>query len=276
MENQLQDDGYALGYAEEELRRLIRQSALFAESTGEFLRSAGISEGMRVLDVGCGPGCVSLLAARLVGPSGTVVGVDRSPVALALARSRANAEHLRQVEFIQGDLINLEYKGAFDALIGRFVLMYLPDPSAVLRKLTRYVRMGGIIAFQEMDISASRSVPDMPTWQKCGEWIRETFQRAEVDIQMGPKLHAVFRAAGLPGPRMKLHARIGCMPDQPAHEYIADIIASLLPMMTSLSVATADAVEIDTLAERLKEEMTSSGGIMILPPLVGAWVRAPA
>jgi ubiquinone/menaquinone biosynthesis C-methylase UbiE len=274
MENQLQA-GYALGYTESEMQRLIRQSALYAELTENLLRSAGISEGMRVLDVGCGSGCVSLLAARLVGPSGAVVGIDRSSQALALARLRADAEHFQHVTFIKGDLINPTCQGSFDALIGRFVLMYLPEPAIALRKLLRHVRKGGIVAFQEMDMSAARPVPDMPTWQKCGEWIRETFRRAKVDIQMGPKLHATFLHAGLPQPQMQLQARLGGVPDFAPHEYITDIIASLLPMMTSLSVATADAVEIETLAERLKEEMIGSDGIMILPSLVGAWVKTP-
>lgn len=274
MENQPQA-GYALGYTESEMQRLIRQSALYAELTENLLRSAGISAGMRVLDVGCGSGCISLLAARLVGPSGTVVGMDISPQALALARQRADAEHLQHVTFIEGDLINPTCQGPFDALIGRFVLMYLPEPAIALRKLLRHVRKGGIVAFQEMDMTVARSVPDMPIWHKCGEWIGETFQRAKVDIQMGPKLHTIFLHAGLPQPQMQLQARIGSAPDFPAHEYVADIIASLLPMMTSLGVATADAVEIETLAGRLKEEMVSSDGIMILPSLVGAWVRTP-
>lgn len=264
---------YPLGYFDGELQRLIRQSALYAELTENLLRSAGISEGMRVLDVGCGSGCVSLMAARLVGPSGAVVGMDRSPQALALARQRADAEHLQHVTFIEGDLINPTCQGSFDALIGRFVLMYLPEPAIALQKLVQYVRKGGVIAFQEMDMSAARPVPDMPTWHKCGEWIQETFRRAKVDIQMGPKLHATFLHAGLPQPQMQLQARLGGTPNFPAHEYVTDIIASLLPMMTSLSVATADAVEIETLAERLKEEMIGSNGIMILPSLVGAWVK---
>ena len=274
--NQASQPHYVLGDNEKELQRLMRQSALYAELTENLLRSAGISAGMRVLDVGCGSGCVSLLAARLVGPSGAVVGVDRSPQALAFARQRAEAEQLRHVTFIEGDVTDLDYKEPFDALIGRFVLMYLPEPAAALRTLSRYVRKGGIIAFQEMDISAARCMPDMPTWHKCGEWIQETFLRAKVDIQMGPKLHATFLHAGLPQPQMQLQARIGGAPGFPAHEYVTDIIASLLPMMTSLGVATADEVEIKTLVERLKKEMISRDGVMILPSLVGAWVRTPA
>jgi len=275
MENQLQAD-YALGCSEAELQRLIRQSALYADLTEGLLGSAGIGKGMRVLDVGCGAGCMSLLAARLVGPSGAVVGVDRSPQALAVARSRADAERLRQIEFVHGDLADLEFDDAFDAVIGRFVLMYLPEPSAVLRRLKQHMRGGGIVAFQEMDVAAARSVPAMPLWQQCGEWIKETFRRAGVDLQMGPRLHATFLHAGLPPPQMQLQARIGGAPDFPAHEYIADIVASLLPTMERCGVATAAAVGIETLAARLRQEMSNLDGVMILPPLIGAWSSTPA
>lgn len=275
MENQPLLD-YALGHSAGELQRLIRQSALYADLTESLLRNAGISAGMRVLDVGCGSGCVSLLAGRLVGSSGAVTGVDRSPQALALARRRADAEHLHHVEFAQGDLADLECINTFDALIGRFVLMFLPDPSHILSKLSRHVRRGGIVAFQEMDISAARPVPAMPLLKQCGEWISTTFQHAQVDIQMGPKLHATFLHAGLPPPHMQLQAKLGGAPGFPAHEYITDIAASLLPMMERFGVATAATVQVETLAARLKEEMLHSNGIMILPPLIGAWARVPA
>ena len=272
MENQ-HHASYALGYSNHELQRLMRQSALYADLTEALLRSAGIGEGMRVLDVGCGSGCVSLLAARLVGPSGSVVGVDRSPQTIAFARSRAKAENIDHVEFIQGELANLELEDTFDALIGRFVLMFLPEPVAALRTLSRYVRKGGIIAFQEMDISAARSVPAMPLWQKCREWISDTFQRANVDLQMGPKLHATFLHAGLMPPQMQLQARLGSAPEFPAFQYISDIVASLLPVMTESGVATASEVGIETLAERLKKEMVVHDGVMILPSIVGAWTK---
>lgn len=274
MKNQHHSD-YVLGHSDGELDRLMRQSAMYADITEELLHSAGIKQGMQVLDVGCGAGCVSLLTARLVGPSGTVVGVDISPSALALARSRADAEHLGHVEFIQSDLADLQCRDGFDALVGRFVLMYQPNPSAILQKLKRHVRNGGVIAFQEMDISAARTEPDMPLWHQCGEWIRRTFQSANVDVQMGPKLHAAFLHAGLPQPQMQLQAKVGGAPDCSAHEYITDIITTMLPMMERFGVATAAMVGIETLAVRLRKEMENKDGVMILPSLVGAWVKTP-
>src|SRR5436190_4994654 len=82
---------YALGYSEMEFRRLEHQGAFFADLTEDVMRRAGIARGMRVLDAGCGIGCVSLLVGAMVGASGTVVGVDRSREAVGLARRRAAA-----------------------------------------------------------------------------------------------------------------------------------------------------------------------------------------
>lgn len=253
----------------------MRQSAMYAELTANLLRRAGIREGMRVLDVGCGPGCVSLLAARLVGTSGAVVGVDQSPQAIGLARRRASAEGLSQVAFVEGDITEFDGDDTFDAMIGRFVLMFLPDPAAVLRKLSRHVARGGVVAFQEMDISAAKSLPELPLRQQCVGWITETFRRGHVDTEMGPKLYGTFLRAGLPGPQMNLQARVAGGAEFLIHEYLRDLIATLLPVMTQLGICSAEDVGLETLAERLREETMLRDGVSVMPSLIGAWVRLP-
>lgn len=266
---------YVLGHAEPELQRLIRQSVFYAELTEDWLRRAGLTTGMRVLDVGSGAGDISLLAGRLVGPTGKVVGVDRSPQALALARQRAEFAQMDHVSFLEGDLTQLDLPHSFDALVGRFVLMYLPDPADGLRRMARHVRPGGIVAFQEMDMGAAGPTPLMALHAQCGEWIKTTFQRGNVEIQMGPKLYATFREAGLPGASMTLGARVGGAHDGSAQEYIADVAASLLPMIERAGVATAAEVGIGTLAARLQEEARACDGVMISPSIIGAWTRKP-
>ena len=122
---------YALGHNHEELQRLIGQSRFLGELTEEVLRAAGIGPGMRVLDVGCGAGDVSFLAATLVGAGGSVVGVDRSAEAIALAKRRAADVGLANVSFVTQDLQDLATEARFDAIIGRLVLMYFPEPAAL-------------------------------------------------------------------------------------------------------------------------------------------------
>ena len=267
---------YVLGHSDPELQRLIDQSRYYGEFTEQFLRNAGIQAGMRVLDVGCGAGDVSILAAGLVGTSGTVLGIDKSPQAIALARRRATDAQLSQITFREDDLENLSQEEPFDAVIGRFVLLYFADPAIALRKMAEYVRPGGIVAFQEMDMSACRTVPEAPLNIQGVEWIKRTFQKAGVEIDMGSKLYSTFTKAGLPGPQMNLQSRIGGGPDLPDYKYGAYTISSLLPMMERLGVATAEEVDVDTLADRLRDEMVAGGGVTMSSAVIGAWTRKPA
>src|SRR5215469_15672652 len=140
---------YALGYTNAEHERLIRQAAIIAPITERFFREAGIGPGQRVLDLGSGMGDVSMLVARLVGPSGEVVGVERDANSIARAKARAAAARLRNVNFLNTDVNNVADQQPFDGVVGRFILMFLPDPVSALRSAVGLVRPGGVVAFQE-------------------------------------------------------------------------------------------------------------------------------
>jgi ubiquinone/menaquinone biosynthesis C-methylase UbiE len=90
---------YMLGHSQDEIGRLMRQATIVRPITERLLRNVGIQAGMRVLDLGCGAGDVSMLAAELVGPSGSVMGIDHNSQVIALASSRAQAAGLRQITF---------------------------------------------------------------------------------------------------------------------------------------------------------------------------------
>jgi 2-polyprenyl-3-methyl-5-hydroxy-6-metoxy-1,4-benzoquinol methylase len=109
-----------------------------------------------VLDVGCGAGDVSLLAAKLVGEEGSVLGVDSNADALELAQARAEASGLAQVSFQAADIHELADTRQFDAIVGRLILEHVPEPAAVLRRLLSRLREGGLVAFQEYDVPRER------------------------------------------------------------------------------------------------------------------------
>src|SRR5262244_4467842 len=94
---------YVLGHSETELRRLAMQSAFWGELTGEIFRRAGIGAGMHVLDIGCGAGDVSFLVSALVGPEGSVTGVDLDGDAIGVAEQRRAANGIANVSFRQAD-----------------------------------------------------------------------------------------------------------------------------------------------------------------------------
>src|SRR5262249_9840368 len=140
---------YALGYSAAERDRLIRQAAQLAPLTERFFRDAGIGLGQRVLELGSGMGDVAMLVARIVGPSGEVIGVERDAESIQFAQSRATQAGLHNIFFTQSDISQLSTERQFDAAVGRFILQYIPDVAQVLRSLSASVRPGGIIAFHE-------------------------------------------------------------------------------------------------------------------------------
>jgi len=266
---------YVLGHSPRELQRLRRQGQLVNPITRQYLIEAGNAHGMRVLDVGSGAGDVAFLAAALVGPSGQVVGVDRSRDALVFARSRAKEQSLADVTFVESELAAMSFDQHFDAAIGRYVLCFQPDPAALLRKISRLVRPGGIVLFHEPDRKQMRSYPPTPTYDKMSEWIDETFRRTGMDVRMGIKLYSTFLAAGLAEPTMRLHAVIGGAKALEEVHFEADAAISLAAAMERTGVATADELGADSLIERITQEMSANQSVIVGRADIGAWTRLP-
>jgi ubiquinone/menaquinone biosynthesis C-methylase UbiE len=252
-----------------EQRRLERQAGVFDPLTERVFQAAGLSPGMRVLDLGSGAGDVAMLAARMVGPSGEVVGVERDPAAVAAATMRARQIGLPNVRFVEGDVQTLDgVAGDFDAVVGRLVLMYLPDPIAALVRAARLLRSGGLLCFQEGDMTYDWAAPMTPLWMQVRAWLLETMQRARVAPRMGLSLYASF-------PELRLECGVGGGRRAAAWGW-ANTVRGVLPMMERLGVATAADLKPDTLAERLLGDVLAADGIVICPPLIGAWARTPA
>ena len=73
----------------------------------------------------------------------------------------------------------------FDAVVGRFVLLFCPEPVAVLRQVVGHVRVGGVIVFQEPDWAGCRSAPESLLWTRCVDWCDEAFRRSGADPYLG-------------------------------------------------------------------------------------------
>ncbi len=140
---------YLLGSSDAEHERLIRQAKRLAPVTERFFREAGIGPGQRILDLGSGVGDVAMLLSRLIGSAGEVVAVERDARSIYRAQTRAAEAGLHNVTFAQTDIAQFSSDAPFDAVAGRFILQFLPDPVGALRSLSEKVRPGGIIAFQE-------------------------------------------------------------------------------------------------------------------------------
>jgi SAM-dependent methyltransferase len=112
-----------------------------------------IEPGAHVLDLGCGAGTDTLVAAQMVGPEGRVVGIDMTPEMLAKARASAEEMGLGHVELVEGEAETLPFADeSFDVVISNGVIDLIPDKDAVFSELARVLRPGGYIQVADVTI----------------------------------------------------------------------------------------------------------------------------
>jgi ubiquinone/menaquinone biosynthesis C-methylase UbiE len=265
---------YHLGNTDAEHERLIRQAIRLAPVTERFFREAGIGSGQQVLDLGAGVGDVAMLVARLVGSSGKVVAIERDSRTISRARARAKEAGLNNIDFVQADIAEYSTAAIFDAVVGRYILQFLPDPVAMLRSVAKRVRPGGLVAFQEgswipfLSLSAH-----LPLWYAGASLLHETGVRSGVNLEMGTGLHKAFQEAGLPAPRMRLEMELASDPD--FTRWVSDSLRSVLPQIQKLNLSLEALGDLDTLEERLQNEVAMSNTVVPWIGLVAAWCRTP-
>lgn len=269
----MSDSTYVLGHADVEVQRLLLQGRLYDDYTEHALRLAGLRPGMRVLDVGCGPGDVSFIAARLVGPTGSVLGVDAAPEMIELARARAAEKRLSAVYFTQAAIDDIELDEPVDAVIGRLILMHLPDPAAALRRLSSFVRPGGVIAFSENDIAGARAIPELPLFERVTTGIVRAFEAMGLSARFGTTLHTVFSDAGLGAPRLTHSTPIGTAEDADILAYAAEVWRLVSPIVEQGGFAIDEVDDIDEFVPRFREEAKANNALITMPPIITAWAQ---
>jgi hypothetical protein len=190
------------------------------------------------------------------------------------ARARAREAGLRNIEFVKTDIDDYSSDASFDALIGRYILQFLPEPAATLRGMTKRVRCGGTVAFQEGSWTPFVALSKrLPLWSSAVSLLHEHGIRAGVDLEMGTNLHHVFQDAGLPAPHMRLEMELGYEPE--FTRWVSDSIRSVLPHLGRYGLSYEALGDLDTLQERLQEEVARSRTVVPWVGLVVAWCRNP-
>ena len=271
----LEQSEYMLGRTHAEHDRLNQQGRLISNITRHFLEEIGLCSGMTVLDVGSGVGDVAIMAARMVAPGGRVVGIDLDESALQRARHRAATEELSNVQFHVCDFQDYTSSCLFDAVVGRCVLLHQPNPAMALTSVAKHARSGGIVAFQEPWFSRGFSFPKAALFEEVVGWLHSTVRVSGLDGDIGLHLPSIFASAGLSAPKLTLEMLVDCSLDSEIYQFVADTVRSLLPRLEQLGIIASARVQVDTLAERLRQEQAVLESVVGVMPLMGAWCRKP-
>jgi SAM-dependent methyltransferase len=272
----MRENTYVLGSDPQELGRLDRQAAFIEAPTRLLLQASGLAEGMRVLDLGTGLGHVARLAAQIVGPDGSVVGLDRAPQALAVARQRAEAAGERHVSFVEGDVARWHADEPFDAVVGRLVLFHLADPVAAVRHHLRNLRPGGLFVALDFDIGGARTFPALRVADEALAWVIDAFTAAGASPRIGSRLGPILDRAGLDAVRT-FGVQAYLAPHDPAGPaLLTGVVRSLADVITTRGIATAAQMDLATLEQRIADGLRGDDSVFLPPTVVGAWGRRPS
>jgi 2-polyprenyl-3-methyl-5-hydroxy-6-metoxy-1,4-benzoquinol methylase len=263
---------YVLGHNDREQLRLIKQGRFLAPFTEAFLRSAGIASGMRVLDIGCGMGDVTMLTAQLVGPTGRVVSIDLDQASIETARRRVVAIGLENVKFHRADLVTFADAELFDAIIGRLVLEFVPDTTAAIKRLCVLLRPGGIMAFQEPSWRMWLAyTAHLPLRSAVTTLIHKTFVAGGVNTEMELPIYRAFLAADLSVADMRIELPIGDSPE--FRSLLYELLLAVWERVKAFRLPLDGLGDLNTLASRLDDELNVNKSLASFIALVGASAR---
>jgi SAM-dependent methyltransferase len=264
--------GFGSGVGDDEMTRLEVQGRMTAQATRIIFTEAGVRPGMRVLDLGSGAGDTAFVAAELVGPGGSVVGVDHSPDALARARYRAGQRGLAQVQFIEGDIHDPAPGGPYDAIVERLTLWTVPDPAEVLRRQATVLRPDGLVVTSSVDGSESYSEPELPMITQWLSWTDQALASVGSPLlSTGRRLWAIAEEAGLrPLGGIRIGPNMGPV-DEGLLGLIVETLRNLVPVIVSTGVATAEEIGIETYEQRLRDEWEKTRAVVAFGVMVGQW-----
>jgi SAM-dependent methyltransferase len=248
--------------------RLDVLSSVMREATTSLLLRAGVVPGDWCVDVGCGGGNVSRQLARLVGPRGTVVGVDLDPEVLALARHGVGNEGLTNVRFHVGDATNVP-GGPYDVAYARFLLSHVGDPTAVLSAMVASLASGGLVIVEDTDFCGGFCYPESRAYRRLGELVRETVRRRGGDADIGPALPSLLRAAGIEEVAVGVAQPTGLGGD------VKDLMRLTLERIweSILEEGVASPAELEQIHADLRDFCADPTTVMSVPRVIQAWGR---
>lgn len=265
---------YLWGHSKSETDRIVAQSKVLHAASRRLLEWAGLAPGMRVLDVGCGAGDVALLARDMVGPTGSVTGIDQDAGILALARDRARTEGKPDIAFQQASAASFYDPDGFDLVVCRFVLHHQHDPLSFLKALAAAVRPGGVVAVHEPGVRPKQlSTPPVQLYEDTFAACFAAVQVACPNHDVAYRLASLFHEAGLPEPRLFSETPTGSGEDCPLYALVADTFRSARPVIEKHGLWRGSALPDDGLEQQIRLEAVRLHSQLQYPEQICGWAR---
>jgi ubiquinone/menaquinone biosynthesis C-methylase UbiE len=258
---------YAIRGGNEGKERLDVLARVLLPTTTQLLDRVGLITGMKCLDVGCGGGHVSILMARIVGSEGCVIGTDTDPEILALAKEDAKAAKATNVEFQQQDACSCLQHNEFDVVYARFLLSHLNEPENCLAAMVEACAPGGLIVIEDTDFAGSLCYPPCAAYERYKELYQELLQRRGGDSNIGPKLPAMLRSAGIREVELNVI--------QPTHIHGEGKLMAPLTMSRISDALTAEGLATEIEAQQILTELNHVAAdretVISLPRIFQVW-----
>ena len=191
------DIGYILNANQRSIDRLHKQHQLYEQSSQRLLKDAGLCEGMRVLEVGCGPGLMTPYLCAAVGDTGHVTALDAHEHYIELTQVHTQAYN--NIDYLIHDIRNInELDETYDMIYGRMILHHLSAPEQVLEQLVCRLKKSGRIVFEEPPaLEHTFSWPKSDCFMRAKQVILELFEKKRVRYQIAYTMANVLRQIGL-------------------------------------------------------------------------------
>ena len=241
------------GAAEE--HRLAVLAQVMSEPTTQLFTEIGVSDGWECLDVGSGGGQVSMALAEMVAPTGSVTGVDIGETTVLHAEETARDSGVANVRFERADVYALPYRDRFDLAYARLLLCYLTEPVTALRQMGAAVRPGGVVAVEDLFTDSLRSDPPTPALDDLRRVYGATVRAHGGDPTIGPRLPAMFRAAGFTDVHASSVVNVLDTPEKKG--FLVTMVESMRQATLDAGAASAD--ELESMAAAIKAAADDPG-----------------
>jgi len=254
--------------------RLGLQHRLWSESTFACWNRCGIQPGSVVLDVGSGPGYTAFDLVPLVGPTGRVIAVDESERFIEFIQDRSRTLDVTTIDARVEDVQEMDIAAAsVDVAFARWVLCFVPRPDAVVARVARALKPGGVFAVQDyIDWQALSLSPKSDAFLRVMPAIGKSWRAPGGDPEVGKRLPAMMAAAGLRIDEVRPLQRIA-RPGDPLWQWPTTFFRNFIPLLVERGLVSAE--ELRSFEREWAERTRDPNAMFWTPSMVEIIARRP-